>query len=68
LRGGYSILSNKPNNRATKLDSSFHMFAALKNGESFTQILAIEDYNNEAHLSECIEKGCAIYLSLKKVS
>jgi hypothetical protein len=45
LRGGYSILTNKPNNRATKLGSSFHLFAALKSGESFTQILGIEDYN-----------------------
>jgi hypothetical protein len=46
LRNGYSIVSNKPKNRATKLDSLFHLLAALKNGESFTQILGIEDYNN----------------------
>jgi len=54
IRGGYSILTNQPNNRAIKLDSQFNLFAALKNGESFTQILGIEDYNNEAYLSQCI--------------
>ena len=66
LRGGYSILTNEPNNRAIKLKSNFHLFAALKNGESFTQILGIEDYNNEAHLSQCIDQGCLVYLTLKR--
>jgi hypothetical protein len=42
------------------------MFSALKNGESFTQIMGIEDYNNEAHLSQCIDRGCLLYLSLKR--
>jgi len=47
-------MTNEPGTRATRLNSQFHLFAALKNGESFTQVLGIEDYNKEAHLSQCI--------------
>jgi hypothetical protein len=59
-------MTNEPGTRATKLNSQFHLFAALKNGESFTQVLGIEDYNKEAHLSQCIEQGCALHIALKK--
>ena len=43
----------------------FHLFAALKKGQSSTQIMGIEDYNYEPHLSQCIEKSCLYYISLK---
>lgn len=43
------------------------MFAALKNGESTTQIMAIKDYDNEADLSTCIESGCLVELVLRKM-
>ncbi len=31
LRGGYSILTNYPENRSSKLSNDFHLFATLKN-------------------------------------
>ena len=45
VRGGHSLMTNQPGTRATKLNSKFHLFSALKKGESYTQILGIEDYN-----------------------
>lgn len=54
LRGGYSVMTTEPVNRATKLGNQFHLFSALKNGESTTYILGIEDYNAESQLSQCV--------------
>lgn len=47
LRGGYALLINKPMFRVKYLSNRFNMFAALKNGEAVTKIMAINDYDNE---------------------
>jgi len=42
------------------------MFAALKNDESSSQILGINDYNFEPHIQKCISDNCLYSINLKK--
>ena len=55
LRSGYAVLTNIPANRVKDLGTNYHMFAALKNGQSQTSIMAINNYDYEPDLSICIE-------------
>jgi hypothetical protein len=43
------------------------LFATLKNDESFGQILAINDYNNEPHIQKCISNNCLMLVNVKKI-
>ena len=66
MRAGYAVLTTIPENRSIKLSKEYHMFAALKNDESSSQILGINDYNFEPHIQKCISDNCLYSINLKK--
>ena len=49
---------NQPANRVKYLKNRFNIFAALKNDQSITKIMAIDDYDYEPYVSLCLSEGC----------
>lgn len=64
LRAGYALLLNEPTNRSAKLTNKFHLLAALKDGKATTRILAINDYENDQHITTCLSEGCFLEVAI----
>jgi len=67
LRGGHALMTVQPANRSKYLKNRFNVFAPLKNGESTTKIMAIDDYDYEPNVALCLSEGCFMKFTIKKV-
>jgi hypothetical protein len=60
------LLLNEPANRSAKLTNKFHLFAALKEGKASTKIMAINDYENDQHITACLTSGCFLEVTVSR--